>query len=230
MIEGTSLELPKIVPCSCVIGIDTTWFGSLGLILVRDITNKKNILWRFVEKETQLAYSSLVQRCVDSGITLLGIVVDGKDSFFHSFGDIPIQMCQFHMAHILRKYLTKNPTLECNKALWKLWYERKKYTRQTFSIALLKWYLKYSHELVEGYVDTDTNSWEYSKQRTLSAYYSLRRYIPFLFTYQKSKWIPTTNNSVEGVNSDLKNKMRNHNGLRWDRKAKVIHFYLTNHV
>ena len=152
IIESTSLELPDIVPCSCVIGIDTTWFGSLGLTLVRDVTNKKNIIWRFVQKEQQLTYSSLVQTCVDNGVSLLGIVADGKDSFFHSFGEIPIQMCQFHMAQILRKYLTKNPTLECNKALWSLWYERKTNTVNTFSIALLKWYLEYSQELVEGYL------------------------------------------------------------------------------
>lgn len=220
--------MPSITPCTCVIGIDTTWFGSLGLTLVRDITNKRNITWRFVEKENQLAYSSLVQTCINNGISLLGIVTDGKDSFFHSFGDIPIQMCHFHMAHILRKYLTKNPTLECNKQLWKIWYERKKYTRQSFSIVLLKWYLKYSHELVEVYINTDTNTCEYSKQRTLNAYKSLRRFLPYLYTYKISKWIPTTNNSCEGVNSDLKNKMRNHNGLRWDRRAKVIHFYLVN--
>ena len=211
-----------------MIGIDTTWFGSLGLTIVRDITNKKNIIWRFVHKETQLAYSSLVQTCVDSGVSLLGIVVDGKDSLFHSFGDVPIQMCHFHMAHILRKYLTKNPTLECNKALWKLWYQRKTYNRGTFSIALLKWYFKYCYELLEGYIDTDTGKWEYSKDRTIKAYGSLRKFIPFLFIYQKSKWIPTTNNSLEGINSDLKNKMRNHNGLRWDRRAKVLHFYLTH--
>lgn len=222
------MTLPTITPHTCVIGIDTTWFGNLGLTLVRDITNKKNIIWRFVQKENQLAYSSLVQTCVDSGITLLGIVTDGKDSFFHSFENIPIQMCHFHMAHILRKYLTKNPTLECNKQLWKIWYDREKYTSQSFSIVLLKRYLKYSNELVEVYINRDTNTWEYSKQRTLNAYKSLRRFTPYLYTYKRSKWISTTNNSCEGVNSDLKNKMRNHNGLRWDRRAKVIHFYLAN--
>lgn len=175
-----------------------------------------------------MAYTELVKKCLDCGVTLLGIVVDGKDSFFSSFGDTPIQMCHFHMSHILRKYLTKHPTLECNKELWEVWYARKEHTKSTFTLLLLKWYLKYSHELVQGYINPDTNSWEYSRERTIKAYKSLRRFTPYLFTYQSSKWIPTTNNSCEGVNSDLKNKMRNHNGLRWDRRAKVIHFYLAN--
>ena len=227
-IENISLNFPKIIPCVCVVGIDTTWFGTLGLTIVRDVTNKKNITWKFTQKENQLVYSQLVEICLNAGIIILGIVVDGKDSFFHSFGDIPIQMCHFHMAQILRKYLTKNPVLECNKELWKVWYSRKKHSKSTFTIALLKWYLKYSHELVKGYINTETNKWEYSMDRTLSAYRSLRKFTPYLFTYQSSKWIPTTNNSLEGINSDLKNKMRNHNGLRWDRKAKVLHFYLKN--
>lgn len=228
-IESISLVLPKIVPCTCVIGIDTTYFGSLGLSIVRDLTNKVNLTWRFVQKENQLAYSSLVQTCIDSGVTLLGIVVDGKDSFFHSFGGIPIQMCHFHMAQILRKYLTKNPTLECNKQLWKLWYERKEHNENTFRLELMKWFFRYGEELLEGYINLDTKSWEYSKERTLKGYKSLRRFTRYLFTYQSSRWIPRTNNSIEGVNSDLKNKMRNHNGLRWDRLAKAIHFYLTHH-
>lgn len=228
LIDNISLDLPKITPRTCVIGIDTTWFGDLGLTLVRDLTNKENLRWRFVSREQQLTYSQLVEGCVERGVTLLGIVADGKDSFFHSFGSVPIQMCQFHMAHILRRYLTKNPNLECNKELWKLWYTRENYNQYTFRIALLKWFLKHSHELVQGYIREDTNTWEYSKERTLKAYKSLVRFTRYLFTYQTSRWIPNTNNSLEGVNSDLKNKIRNHNGLRWDRKARVIHFYLLN--
>jgi hypothetical protein len=87
--------------------------------------------------------------------------------------------------------------------------------------------MKYAETLTETYIDPKTEKSRHIKERTLKAYRSLVWYSPYLFTYRESRWIPNTNNSTEGVFSQLKAKMRIHNGLRWDRKANIIHYLLS---
>ena len=163
-------------------------------------------------------YSKILQ----ANIVPLGIVVDGRQYFFEMFGNVPIQMCQFHMGKILARYLTRRPNLEVNKALWKVWNLRAEYTTKTFQFLLQSWYYQYKKELEE--ISEDQNGRKYYvKERTRYAYFSLLRFLPWLFTYQKSKWIPNTNNSIEGHFGNIKKKINVHPGLSIIRKIKVIH-------
>jgi len=52
--------------------------------------------------------------------------------------------------------------------------------------------------------------------------------LPYLFTYREQIGlnIPNTTNGIVGVFADLKNKLRNHNGLTKTRKMKLIDAYL----
>ena len=38
------------------------------------------------------------------GISIQGIVCDGRQGLFGLFGDIPIQMCHFHQIQIVQRY------------------------------------------------------------------------------------------------------------------------------
>ena len=62
------------------------------------------------------------------------------------------------------------------------------------------------------------------------AYHSLRRNIPHLFVFEEWKEldIPNTTNCLDGHFSDLKNKLRNHNGMKRERKIKVILEYFNS--
>ena len=44
----------------------------------------------------------------------------------------------------------------------------------------------------------------------------------FVFEDYKELMIPNTTNALDGQFSDLKNKLRNHNGLSKERKMKFI--------
>lgn len=201
---------------------DTTFFGELSVSLARDITNKENLLWRFGNSETKECYEQMYAKILKANIVPIGVVVDGRAYFFEIFGDIPVQMCQFHMGKILARYLTRRPNLEVNKALWRVWNMRAEYTTETFELLLTSWYYQYKRELEE--VSEDLNGRRYYvKERTRCAYFSLLRFMPWLFTYQKSKWIPTTNNSIEGYFGQIKRKVNVHSGLSIVRKIKIIH-------
>jgi hypothetical protein len=161
-------------------------------------------------------------KIIKSNIIPIGIVVDGRQYFFEIFGDIPVQMCQFHMGKILARFLTRRPNLEVNKALWRVWNSREEYTSKTFHSLLQSWYYTYHKELNEVSIDQNSRKY-YVKERTRSAYFSLLRFLPWLFTYQKSKWIPNTNNSIEGHFGNIKKKVNVHPGLSIIRKIKIIH-------
>jgi len=48
--------------------------------------------------------------------------------------------------------------------------------------------------------------------------------LPYLFVFEncKERMIPNTTNALDGQFADLKNKLRNHNGLLKARKMKFI--------
>lgn len=64
-----------------------------------------------------------------------------------------------------------------------------------------------------------------------SAYNSLKKHIPYLFTYKNPKYkhlnIHNTTNSIEGgVFSHMKNKISLHRGIPKGKKLSFIDFYL----
>lgn len=227
-IDKIVFDFPPLVPRACVISFDTTCFGKLGVSACRDITNKENLLWVFVEHENQSPYDYMYNKLKEANFKILGIVVDGRKPFYSSFDKVPIQMCHFHMAKILSRYITRNPNLEVNKDLWDIWFRMDLLSASKLHNELHQWYCKYADELVQGYIDPRDNRWHYSKERTLKAYLSLRSFTRYLFTYKTSKWIPNTNNSTEGMFSQMKKKLEVHTGLNWMRKMKIIHYYLLN--
>ena len=170
----------------------------------------------------------MYKKLIEKGFSILGIVVDGRRSFYNSFGTTPIQMCHFHMAKILARYLTRHPNLQVNIDLWNIWYKIETLTPYQLHKELFNWYRVYADELVQGYIDPRDNRWRYTKERTVKAYQSLLRFTQYLFVYKTSKWIPSTNNSTEGMFSQMKRKINIHNGLTLGRKMRIVHYCLLN--
>jgi hypothetical protein len=68
----------------------------------------------------------------------------------------------------------------------------------------------------------------YTHKKLRSAYNSLKNNLPWLFTWYDNFElnIPNTTNAIDGHFSDLKNKLRNHNGLSLKRKIKFLNEFL----
>jgi hypothetical protein len=76
---------------------------------------------------------------------------------------------------------------------------------------------------------TDENGRKrYVHRKLRSAYRSIKNNLPYLFTWYDNMHlkIPNTTNAIDGHFSDLKNKLRNHNGLSIERKKKYIDEFL----
>lgn len=201
--------------------------GQIGIVLFRGVIKGVNLLWRFTETENQDIYLNGIEQLRQNGFTILGIVCDGKNLPLGEKLNVPVQMCQFHQLQIVRRYLTLNPKLEASKQLKRIAELLTKTTEEKFTLLLDAWYFKWSDFLKEKTKVSETKRWFYTHKRTRSAYYSLRHNLPFLFAFEQQRKLginfPNTNNSTEGYFSDLKKKVNLHQGLRLDRKLKLIH-------
>lgn len=212
-------------PQPTVVIADTTFWGrSYGVCVFRAPILKKNIWWHEVEGE-KVAHYHYGRKILESkGWTFVAAVVDGRRGLASVFADIPVQICQFHQVKQVTKYLTRRPETEAGKELRTLALSLKDSDELTFSKQLFAWHKKWHHFINQKTRLLGCNRWHYTHKNVRSAYKSLERNLPFLFTYQKypDLHIPNTTNSLDGSFSHLKAKLAVHRGLRRDRRYKVI--------
>lgn len=77
-------------------------------------------------------------------------------------------------------------------------------------------------------LNKETNKSFYTHKKLRSAYNSLIRNLPWLFTWYDyyDLNIPNTTNAIDGHFSDLKKKLRCHNGMSIPHKMKFIDEFL----
>lgn len=216
-------------PRKIVILMDTTYWGrGFGVMLFKDALTKENLLKYYVKNETNALYIQGINELKSLGFVVTGIVCDGRKGLVQSFENIPVQMCQFHQCAIIRRYLTKKPKLKAAQELMEVVDLMKQTDKESFVGALQLWFDKWESFLNERTVNPLTKKSFYTHKKLRSAYRSLKNNLPWLFTwydYIELK-IPNTTNAIDGHFADLKNKLRNHNGLSKERKMKFIDGFL----
>jgi hypothetical protein len=217
---GTMLKLS-----SAVIVVDTTYFGrKFGVLIALDVISKR-VLWvDFVSHETKELYQKAIIAISSTGCKIAAIVCDGRKGLLGGFGEIPTQMCHFHQIAIVMRYLTKKPKIPAAIDLKKLVHSLPQLTQHEFEEKLDSWHEKWEAVLNERTENHQTKRSFYTHKRLRGAYQSLRRNSKWLFHYREiqSHSVPNTTNPLDGVFADLKNKIRNHNGLSESRKKKFI--------
>ena len=100
--------------------------------------------------------------------------------------------------------------------------------KESFEGALNDWLFKWEMFLNERTTNLEMKKSYYTHKRLRSAYRSLKNNLPWLFTWYDNIElnIPNTTNAIDGHFADLKNKLRNHNGLSQKRKMKFIDAFL----
>ncbi|MCK5537487.1 MAG: hypothetical protein KAI79_11720 [Bacteroidales bacterium] len=209
--------------------MDTTYWGrNFGVMLFKDAITGENLLKYYIEHETNRLYQQGISNLQSKGYTVLAIVCDGRRGLLSSFESIPIQMCQFHQAAIIRRYITKRPRLQASIELNQVVRLMTKTDKESFEGALNDWFIKWKYFLNERTVNKETGKSYYTHKRLRSAYRSLNTNLKWLFTWYDNieLGIPNTTNAIDGHFADLKNKLRNHNGLNIKRKMRFINEFL----
>jgi len=178
-------------------------------------------------------YQNLITQIVDKGFIINAVVLDGKPGIISLFKGIPIQMCHFHMKAIITRKLTRNPKLQASIELKNIVSYLDKVSACRFKYMLLAWHNRHALFLNEKVDDNSKRGWHYKHRRLRSAYKSLIKFAPYLFTYQKYPQlnIPTTTNHLDGgCFSVLKDLLRVHRGIGIEMKCKLIVYFLENRL
>ena len=228
-IDLHTVSVPEKIPKRIIVLMDTTYWGrNFGLMLFKDAYTKENLLWYYVRSETNALYLQGVNHLRSKGYIVVAIVCDGRKGLIDAFKDLPVQLCQFHQVATIRRYITKNPKMLASIELKELVGLLKQTDRESFEGGLALWFLKWEPFLNERTTNPETGKSHYTHKRLRSAYRSLNTNMKWLFTWYDNYDlnIPNTTNMIDGHFSDLKNKLRNHNGLTKQRKVKFINEFL----
>jgi len=205
--------------------IDTSYFGrKFGVMVFKDAITGQVSLKRYVHHETNKLYYEGVEEIARRGIKIQSIICDGRKGLLDLFGNnTPVQMCNCHQVAIVRRYLTKKPKMQASKELWEITLYLKHTDKESFIGVLEDWHHKWEAFLNERKID-EKGKKRYVHKKLRSAYRSLKTNLPYLFTWYDNieLKIPNTTNAIDGCFADLKNKLRNHNGLSVARKQKFI--------
>lgn len=202
--------------------MDTTHFKQrFAVLILMDSLSLKPIYFRFISAEKNQYYFDAISALIEKGINIQSITCDGRRGLLNAYPNIPTQMCHFHQIGRGIFYLTKSPKSEAGKELLSLYYSLKFQTQETLTLALSVWLNKH-----KGYFNerSATKPKRFKHKRLRSAYWSLKRSINYLFTYQAYPElnITHTTNLVESFFRQMKAKLVPHQGLTDEHKMMFI--------
>ncbi|MDR1198713.1 MAG: hypothetical protein LBK94_06830, partial [Prevotellaceae bacterium] len=127
----------------------------------------------------------------------------------------------------VKRYLTLHPELETSKELLKI-INRPAHSDKNLFIAMFEqWTFKCDEFFKERSIDKKSGKSHFVHKKLRSAYLSIKRTMPWLWTFYDypDLNIHNTNNGLEGQFTDLKTKLRNHNGLSKNNRKSFIDEY-----
>lgn len=215
-----------------VILIDTTYWGrGFGLMVIKDALRNK-ILWhKYVQNETISDYLEGITWLRAYEFKIYGIVCDGLSGLCKALFQYRVQMCQVHQQRIVRTYLTSRPDLDASKELLSISKQLTAIGKESFLETLDEWFKKWKCFLSERSMDKTTGKRCFTHKRLRSAYHSLKRNMPYLWTFYDNPnlGIPNTNNAIEGTFTDIKSKLRVHSGIAKENRKKFLDEYISRH-
>ena len=168
-------------------------------------------------------YQDAVTNIENRGYKIDGIIIDGLQTLFTIFSSYKIQMCQFHMKQIVKRYLTLNPRLLASRALNDIMKNLTSKQKSDFMKEYATWKEKWK-ETLDKRSQLKNGKTRYRHRRLRSAVRSIDFYLPYLFTYQENgcEGMPNTNNKLEGTFTDLKKNLNNHSGMNAENRKRFI--------
>ena len=167
---------------------------------------------------------------MEQGYCFKGFVIDGRKGVINllksRYPNIPVQLCHFHQAQIIRRYTTNRPKTACGKDLKYLMSFLTTYTEDEF--------INHFHSLQNQYqkfLKERNENKQFIHRRLRSAFRSLKTNMPYLFAYKNHPklQLPNTTNSCDGSFAHWKQKIKIHRGIRKHRREKMLNFLLQKH-
>lgn len=209
----------------CVVVMDATYFGRRrGILVARDPNEHENLHVHEIVSETKAEYQKARTCLEEHGYTLQAVVLDGKRGIPAVFSDIPVQICQFHQWEIVKRKLTTRPRRDSHKVLLSIAGKIAHVSEHELRDMLAFFARTFADDLNEKTDVIGLTRPRYTHQKLRSAYGSMVRNLPYLYTYEKHPelCIPNTTNSLDGSFNVLKMYVNVHRGLRPNKRFKII--------
>ena len=237
LLSGYQLGQPIDHGRSVTVILDVTYFGGWGILVALDPYAKTSrneaavLYWAELQStERTLDYDVATDTLEAMGYQIQAAVIDGRRGVREMLlaKGIPVQHCQFHQLQTITQCLTKRPKLVQNIELRAIALTLSKTTKVEFVAKLDAWHEKHGTWLKERYVEPQTGRTRYQHDRTRRAYFSLRRNLDYLFTYQDKNLtnqgirIPNTTNPLDGRFGVWKTKLKAHRGCSKQLKITML--------
>jgi len=234
LVDKNSLQQPW------VLGIDGKWLHRQGVIMIyRDVTNRTNLYWSFHLSESYTAVEKDFERLnpiIKSNLPF-GVISDWKGAIVSSVNvfltsTIPHQRCLSHVQRQLLRLLPLRspiPATQKLRLIAKMVPDIKTFEEKYYWISSVNyWILKYENLLKEKTIGVGTKKkWWYTHGSLRQAVKLLTFDEKHLFAYLDYPYIPNTNNSLEGSNSQIKTKLSNHRGMKTPQQVIYLFWLFT---
>jgi len=224
------------------LALDGKWLRRNGVVMIyRNVTDRETVWWNWHTSESYVALHSdlaaLAECCADHPPT--GAISDWKGSIVGSvagwFGEIPHQRCLAHVERDIKKLLPKYSPLAATQELRRIGTQitqiKTHEEKDAWLLWLATWEMCYGHVLKERSRPVDPTitqrKWWYTHSNIRRAYRILTKDQHHLFEYLDHPEIPTTNNTLEGMNSNFKGKLHDHRGMKPPQQYSFLSWYLT---
>jgi hypothetical protein len=232
-------------PRSVTIILDVTYFKGFGILVAYDpyakeIRGYDRVLYYavLIGTEKTIDYDVATDTIEAMGFTIRAAVIDGRRGVRQMLEHkgIPVQQCQFHQLLTITSCLTKHPILIQNKELRAIALTLTRTTKEHFEYQLDEWHAEHGDWLKERYTDPKTGRHRYQHDRTRRAYFSLRRNLEYLFTYQDENLqdkhgnklrMPNTTNPLDGQFGVWKRRINKHPGASKQRIITMLRSFFS---
>ena len=221
-------------------GTDGKWLRRAGVLMNhRDITNRENIWWSYHKSESYEAYHQdllKLSSLLDENHLPSGAISDwnggGVAGVAGHFGHIPHQRCLIHVLRMLKRLLPKHsPMLETRKLrsiAKEIIHLKDEVDVWNWQSKLIDWEIENGKLLKLKTIGINTQKkWWYTHGNLRRAWRLLTKDQDHFFVYLEHPLIPKDNNSLEGVNSQLKQKLGDHRGMKHSQQVSFAFWYFT---
>lgn len=225
-----------------IYGTDGKFLHRNGVFLIhRDITHGENLFWSFWKSESYFAFDSdlkVLSRLITdfNGDLPKGAVSDWKGAIIAAvnihFGPIPHQRCLTHVTRMVKRLLPENSPFPATRSLRQIAQELISVEFWQDEVdwlwSLKVWKEKYGYMLKEKTIGVKTRKrWWYTHGNLRRGYRLLTHEQDPFFVHLNYPLINHSNNSLEGVNSQLKQKLGEHRGMKTQQQVSFLSWYLT---
>ena len=223
-----------------VYGTDGKWLHRNGVIINhRDITNKENIWWSVHGGETHDSYHQdliMLSKIIGDAHIPVGAISDWNGGAVagvaSNFGQISHQRCLVHVQRTAKSLLPEKSATKAVRDLrmisMQITHLKDELDIWNWQSLLVDWEKVNSGLLKIKTIGINTKKkWWYTHGDLRRAWRLLTKDQNPFFIYLTNSKVPKTNNALEGVNSNVKQKLGDHRGMKFNQQVSFVFWHFT---